>query len=236
MNIKCLTAFAAILLVVANGRGQGFVNLDFEAANVSAFPPGTVPRGLGLPGWAAYISGTPQTTILYDNATLGEAAIALQGPNGFFQPIQGQYFVLLEATFFASDTNSAAIGQTGQVPLTAQSLVFWGNTSVSGVANNMEVTFNGSLVPYAAIGSGNNYTIYGANVSGFAGQTGELRFTAFNNTRAEIDNMQFSSLPVPEPSGLALVVLAAALFGLRRWENQSKSVSASLSPCMHHAH
>jgi hypothetical protein len=205
------------ICAVLSLEGQGtFVNLDFEAANVSGYPAGTVPANEAIPGWTAYIANVPQSTILYNYETLGEAAISLQGqPGGIYPPIQGQYFVFLQATFFAPGTNAAAIGQTGTIPSTAQSLVFWGDTSLSGVANNMQVTFNGESVPYAAIGSGSTYTIYGADISGLEGQTGQLLFTAYNNTYAAIDNIQFSDQPIPEPGAFALCAMGALLAGWR---------------------
>jgi len=208
-----------ILIIKQSAEAQGFLNLDFESANVSGDSPGSVPASSAITNWTAYISGVGQSSILYNSETLGEAAISLQGTNGIYQPIQGQYFVLLQATFFAPDTNTAAIGQTGQIPEGTESLTFLGNTSLSGAGNNMQVTFNGSPISYSAIGSGSDYTIYGANISGLAGDTGQLLFTAFNNTYAEIDNIQFSPSPVPEPSGFALAALGALLLGFRRWKN-----------------
>lgn len=77
----------------------------------------------------------------------------------------------------------------------------------------MQVSFGGQVLSYLAVGSGSGYTIYGADVSSLSGQTGQLLFTAFNNTYAEIDNIQFA---VPEPRELFLFGLGALLFGLRR--------------------
>jgi hypothetical protein len=113
-------------------------------------------------------------------------------------------------------SGTAAIGQTGQVPLSAQSLVFW------GYAGGLQVTFDGQPLNFLGIGSTNNYTIYAANVSAYAGQTGQLLFSDpfYSNTQggpASIDNIQFSSSVVPEPSELALAALGTLLFGFRRW-------------------
>ena len=195
------------------GHAQGtFQNLDFEAANVSGYPAGTVPATNGIPGWTAYTGGAPQSSILFNNASLGEAAVSLQST--LYPPFQGQFSVLLQASFFAPDTNTAAIGQTAFIPIIDQSMTFWANTSLSGVANNMQVSLNGTGIPYFAVGSGAGYTVYAADISAFAGQTAQLLFTAFNNTYAEIDNIQFSNQPVPEPT-----VLGLSLFGtlLVRW-------------------
>ena len=56
----------------------------------------------------------------------------------------------------------------------------------------------------------------------YAGQTGELLFTdpsflGFQGGPAIIDNIQFSSNPLPEPSELALAALGTLLLGFRRW-------------------
>ena len=111
--------------------------------------------------------------------------------------------------------SSAQIAQTSLIPVTTQSLVFWGN--LSGV----NVTFNGQLIPYSAIGSGINYTIYGANISALAGQTGTLAFTALENNGGMLDNIQFSSQAIPEPSVFGLSALGSLLLGWRlfpkRW-------------------
>ena len=208
---------ALLLSAALSAQAQGtFKNLDFEAANVSGYSsPNYIPTTNAIPGWTAYLGGTPQAYILYNNETLGDAAVSLQGTNGIYQPIQGRFFVLLQATFLASTPETAAIGQIGQVPVTAQSLIFWGDTSDSGLASDMQITFNGSDIPYSAIGGGTGYTVYGADISAFAGDTGQLLFTVFNNTYAQIDNIQFSNLPIPEPGVFGLSALGALLLGWR---------------------
>ena len=69
-----------------------------------------------------------------------------------------------------------------------------------------------------AISNTLNYKIYSADISAFAGQTGQLLFTTPVQTLALLDNIQFSSLPVPEPSEFALVMLGTILLGFRRWK------------------
>jgi hypothetical protein len=221
-TIKNGTLIILILIIKQNIGAQGFVNLDFESANVSGYSAGSVPASDAIPGWTAYISGVAQSSILYNDATLGDAAVSLQGTSGNFPPLAGLYSVLLQATFFSSQINTAAIGQTGQIPAGTQSITFFANNSLSGAANNMQVTFNGSAISYFAIGSGSNYTIYGANISGLAGDSGQLLFTAFNNTYAEIDNIQFSPSAVPEPSVLGLSALGGLLLGFRRWKSSPR--------------
>ena len=226
MKTKNVVVFTILFLFCLNGFGQGFINLNFESANVSNYSsPNYIPATNAIPGWSAYLDGSLQNSIFYDNATLGAAAVSLQGTNGVQPAIAGLFSVFLQGAIGGSSITpqTAAIEQTGLIPVTMQSLIFWGNTSLSGVTNNMQLAFNSSIIPYSAIGNGNGYTIYEADISSFAGQSGQLVFTAFGNTWAEIDNIQFSSTAVPEPSGLALAALGTLLLGFRRWRNSSQT-------------
>jgi hypothetical protein len=206
------------------GHAQGFVNLGFENATFivdpsGAFYPYSVYASDAIPGWTAYISGVPQTDILSNDVTLSAAAISLQGTNAFSPAIaaySGNWSLLLQATFqdpYA--TNSAAIGQTGQIPATAQSLIFM----LGEYPSDFQVTFNGQDLLLVTISNALHYNICGADISQYAGQTGQLLFTVYNDNYAELDNIQFSSIPVPEPSEFALAALGALLLGFHRRKN-----------------
>jgi PEP-CTERM motif len=96
--------------------------------------------------------------------------------------------------------------------------VFW------GTAGGLQVTFNGQPLTFLTTGSTANYIIYTADISAYAGQTGQLLFADpyYTNTQggpASIDNIQFSSSSVPEPSAFALGALGTLLLGFRRWRN-----------------
>src|SRR5258708_15413660 len=71
------------LITITSGvdsTAQSFVNLNFESTTLPPDgPPSTVPTAIGLPGWVAFIAGTPQSTILYNEGTLGNSSIALLG-------------------------------------------------------------------------------------------------------------------------------------------------------------
>jgi hypothetical protein len=64
-----------------------------------------------------------------------------------------------------------------------------------------------------------NYVEYGADISAFAGLTGELRFTeqpiTRNDATVTLDQITFSNLPVPEPSVFGLSALGALLLNWR---------------------
>ena len=230
MKTFCIVCFAAIFsALLQDASGQGFANLDFESANVSEHSPGDeVATSAALPSWTAYFSSSSNptasslSTIGYDGLSLGPASINLEdsnapnGTGGFsLFPIQGNYSVFLQGSQgsvpFPPGT-STSIGQTGTIPNTAQSITFF-----AILGGNFQVTFNGQNISYSAIGSGINYTIYGANISGYAGQTGQLLFTAPDQTSTLLDNIQFSSSSVPEPSEFALSGLGTLILGFRRW-------------------
>jgi hypothetical protein len=221
MEKNTIIMFVVALFVFRqNGLSQGFVNLNFEAAQLSAYGsgPALVPTNNAIPGWIASFPnpdyGAQQSaTIAYDTVSIGGAAIIIFDTNSLsYAPIQGRYSILLQGEYRPglNTGNAAEIAQTGLVPVTAQSLIFWGS-----FGGDM-LLFNNQIVSYAAVGSGNNYTIYQADISEFAGQTGTLGFLAPVNGGAILDNIQFSSTSVPEPSMFALAALGGLLLGFRR--------------------
>lgn len=59
------------------------------------------------------------------------------------------------------------------------------------------MSFDGQNLSYVPIGSLGNSTIYGADISAYAGQTGQLLFTALPNGGGLIDNIVFPPAPFP---------------------------------------
>ncbi len=195
---------------------QGFVNLNFESTTITpvVFPGGT--RYVAtVPGWiwtpsGNLVNGDPNS-VGFNEAALDFPAVDLQGTNSPFAPaIQGKYSVFLQGGDLPPPyAIVASFGQTGQIPLTAQSIIYWGDA--------LQVTFNGQMLSFTDISNALNYTIWGADISAYAGQTGQLLFTVPWESTAVLDNIQFSPTPVPEPSGLAFGGLAALLLIFRRW-------------------
>ncbi|HVU07400.1 MAG TPA: hypothetical protein VHG89_02525 [Verrucomicrobiae bacterium] len=182
--------------------GQSFVNLDFEQANVSGYSPGdSVPASDAIPGWTAYTNGAVLENITYDTGF----GVAIEGTNGI--TVQG-YSIHLAG----SKAQPAAIGQVGAIPITAQSLIFDGIFFYTGADT---VSFNGQALTVQVIGQTSSYNVYGADISAFAGQTGQLLFTDTILPSAlgdRIDNIQFSSSPIPEPSASWLVLIGSGIF------------------------
>ena len=102
MKPNCIkSAIGGMLLCVYGhpGFSQGFVNLDFESANLSGYPPpNAVPVGDAIPGWTAYIGSTELTTISYDALALDDANVCIVDDNVFRAStiIQGQYSLMLQ--------------------------------------------------------------------------------------------------------------------------------------------
>jgi hypothetical protein len=138
----------------------------------------------------------------YNDRSIGAAWITLMDAGAGYEPFEGNYFVLLQRSF---DLRTIpAIAQLGLVPTTAESVQFCGYGSFS-------VSFGGQQIPLSVLGSTPAYTIYGGDVSSFAGQTGWLQFQG----GGFLDNIFFSDQSVPEPSVFALSALGALLLGWR---------------------
>jgi hypothetical protein len=71
--------------------------------------------------------------------------------------------------------------------------------------------------------SGQTYDVYGADISAYAGQSGQLQFTVpctpdLGENGFELDDITFSTTTVtPEPNTLALVVMGGLALAARRW-------------------
>ena len=217
-----VTSGSLLVLTAMPAFAQGtFQNLNFESANVSGYPRGSsaVPVGSGLPGWTAYYGtqsgGTnPTAFVWYDSVSLGGAMIAVEDsglvPGGGFTPLQGNYSLYMVGSS-AGPATVSAIGQTGEVPVGTLSLQFYGQN-----IGNLELMFNGQRLSYQTIGSGLNYTIYGADISSYAGQVGQLMFVADSPGGGFLDNILFSASAIPEPGMFALAGLGLMLFGFHR--------------------
>ena len=200
-----------VLLFIARvGLAQGFVNLDFENAKVAGNVVGNLINATNaFPGWM--VTTYPQL-IYYNDVSLSGGSISIMDTNNplTIGQVQGKYFAYLEGPGSAPYTVS--LGQTGQVPDSAMSIIFWGNDV------GLNITFRSQLLNFVVTGSTANYNVYTADISAYAGQTGLLLFTETAYGNSALDNIQFSTTPVPEPSTLALGALGALLLGFRRWK------------------
>lgn len=208
-NVPLVFMLLSPILIQAQGT---FLNLDFEQATM-------VPLGGGnsnlysaldaLPGWTVYQGSNVVGAVLYNNLTLGSPSVSIHDPMSIFgiiHPLEGVYSVVIQSS--TGGVIPSAIGQTGQLPLDSATLLFY-----AANYQNLEVSFADNAISYVQVGVGANYSILGADISSYAGQYGELRFTSRSSGFLEIDNIQFSSIGIPEPSTLTLFGLGALLLG-----------------------
>ena len=216
-----LTAFSTILSLQAQGT---FQNLNFELADpVSSGDPSEVTAASAFPFWTVTIGGVLQSQVSYNGGSLGAPEVTLLGPPP--PPpgnpvIDGNYSVLLTGSGVPS---LPAISQTGLIPAGTQSLLF---EAAPGLGT-LDVLVGSQIVPITAVGSGANYTLYGANISAWADDTEELTFSAQDTTSGlnnwVIDDISFSTQAVPEPNPFALTGVGGLLFALyRRFSPASK--------------
>lgn len=194
-------------LGMAAGQVFTFENLNFESARNLGTPPSSSESAANaFPFWTV----TAPSAVCYDNYSLSGGSVSIIDTNANssgleFSTIQGKYFCLLEGLNgppFFGGMGPTSIAQTGYVPATAKSITFWGSD------HNLQISFAGNSLTFIPVGTGANYTIYGADISAYAGQTGLLEFDApagLSDSYAdgagagEIDNIQFSSQPVTFP-------------------------------------
>lgn len=194
---------------------QGFVNLNFESAVLitnGSTQIAIVVASNAIPGWTATGYLGPDF-ILCGSASAGSSSVSILVTNGLDLPIDGAYSILLYGGHSAA---SASISQTGIVPASAVSILFKANFA-GPPGGILLVSLGGQNIDFSAISNGPNYTLYGGDISAFAGQSEQLMFSALRGENLwNIDDIQFSSTPVPEPSTFALAALGGLLLGFRR--------------------
>jgi hypothetical protein len=213
--------------------GQGFLNLNFEQSTIISSRPtgGGFNSGMAkVPDWTSYngwgsINYPGGTEMVYNNQPLDDPGTSLEGVDYPEPAIQGAYSVfLLGGSMYYQGTNGASIGQTGQIPLGTHSITYWG-----AGWNSLRITFNGQVLAFTILASTANYAVFGADISAYAGQTGELLFYAPTVTGGGfVDNIQFSSSAIPEPNSLALLGLGVLFFSVCRRNLESGSRSLTL--------
>src|SRR5262249_37041500 len=161
---------------------------DFESANIQPgqIPGQFVPVSDALPGWKCYIGTNQVGSIAYDAVaiTVGPGAlISIHDTNSpYLHVLEGSYSVALQPGN-PPPTIFPAIAQVGTIPSGARSLRFYDQYSIP------TVEFGGQQLGLVSLATTPTYGIYGVDVTAFAGQTGELRFTG----GGELDNISFSS-------------------------------------------
>jgi hypothetical protein len=230
----------SLLIIMTNAlfcHGQGFVNLNFESASfvpISGDPYNGVQFAQAFPGWTGTVGGINVTRALSNGVFLDTAGISIINSNynsgGFGGLIQGRYTAILQSgTLTNTQTGvDTRLFQTGAIPSGTKSIQFQAYEAFDS-SGSFNVTLDGTALALVALAAGNNYTLYGADISSWAGQTAQLAFDVpgvtphRNDEYLYLDAIQFSSQSIPEPGTLALSVLGMLLFGQRRWRNPSST-------------
>jgi len=233
MNVTRLTrVFVKSFLFVLcafprSSQAQGtFQNLNFElAAPISVGggePTFVVTTASALPYWTVYYGSVQQTQISYNDAVLGGEPWLTLSATGYpgvpEEVIDGRFTPFLQGGEVNGVSTAVSITQTGQIPFGTQSLLF----DSAGNPFQMAVLIGNQEVSLVPVGGGPDYTIYGGNISAWAGQTEQLTFSASLGNWA-IDDITFSTQAVPEPNTVELVLTAATMLGLQRWRKASQS-------------
>jgi len=196
--------------------GQEFINLDFEDAVVQPLPPDniTLEWSFAVPGWN---SGLP--FVYYREGPLGVEPfyLLMDSTSPAWAPgtqLAGNYSLAFASGYAGNDPFSglwlnAGITQSGLVPSWARSIRMLGTGPFQVILGSVEI-------PMFFLG-GNSY---GGDISGFAGQTAELKIL---NTASVgdvghgsvVDNILFSPEAIPEPSTIPFLVMGALLLGRR---------------------
>ncbi len=229
MKPRAWALFVTVAVAATSARAQGtFQNLDFEAARVVPLDnPVFIATSNALPGWTAFLGTNQQSSILlnvgYHPLTLNE---------GNFAAIDG-FSVALDGL---PTEGTASISQTGLVPAGARSLQFkvGYDPTVSYKPTDI-VSLGGQSLPLVMLSSGSAITLFGADISRFAGQTETLSFYStpgIGGGPFALDDIEFSPQIVPEPSVLALAALGFAALLVFRQKGRRRGEQAG-SPINH---
>ena len=163
-----------------------------------------------MPYWTGYIGGKPVDRLDHNGIALSLASMGIYGPDFIgSEYFQGHYFIQLKPGLDPAGSGQIVlteIAQSRTIPTGSQSIQF------EAFAAAFYVTFAGHEIPLFEIGgSYSTNFVYGGDISAFAGQAGELRFTG----TGYLDDIQFSTQPIPEPRVFCLAALCVLLLGWR---------------------
>lgn len=195
-----------LLFGLMQGSAASFQNLNFEGATFTPGPPyaRSVASTAAMPGWTVFSGSTPASSVTYDGLALDSWTVAILDANALYdvlpQAFQGRFTVVLQGGFsvYPSERGAVSIAQTAVVPASAKSLLFDAAFQIPG-RTNFVVSIAGESLPFHPVEHHTNFVVYAADVSRFAGQNVELRFTSYPRLSPELavysvylDDIRFS--------------------------------------------
>jgi hypothetical protein len=218
---------------------QAFQNLDFESASLITVSGGGLPTVEFSPafyGWTGFDGSDQLDTALYDRTFLDSTGISILDtaplPFGVFGSlIDGNYTAVLQAGLGSTGPTDVSLAQTGLVPPGTKSLAFYALPIVApSGASPFTVSLGGvNLNLISSPVANENYTLYQADVSAFAGLTEMLKFTLFSenphvsNRYLSLDDIMFSPDAIPEPSSLSLLTIG--ILSLAFWHRTRRKTA-----------
>ncbi|GEM_PF-549111 len=224
-----------VVLFLQTSFGQSFINLDFENATVAPPPPDYTPfdafdpisAANALPGWTVREDGTICSAVWGAPVALDETSVALVSPRD--SPILGSYSVELSAMADATPGffQNSSISQTGLIPLGTQSIRFLiahRNPNLSPQSDPI-LTIDGAPISLSTISQSRGVFTMAGDVSAFAGSTATISFLCQatrgaglpeNENLFNLDDIQFSAQPVPEPPTFPLFAVALVVWCFRK--------------------
>jgi hypothetical protein len=245
----CFALLYARIPVPAQGT---FQNLWFESATLVPVPESSSYYDFtqAFPGWAGYVGTTGDGLTAYNGLPMATAGFSIVDRRYSTAPgmpggvIQGNFTaVVISGISGVGEMFDATLEQTSLVPAYAESLqfeAFFDSNHSQG--SYFSVSLGGQTLSLVTLGSGANYTLYGADIQGWAGQTAELAFTTHTNFEWSVpaylylDSIQFSPQAVPEPSIIAFSALGALLLGWRMRGRPHESGGLHVLGCPQLAH
>lgn len=218
-------------------------------------PPGYTPEDAyqpisslsAFPYWTVREDSTVCTAVWGVPVALDETSVALVSAG--YSPIAGSYSVQLSAyadvpVGAPGYYRSSSISQTGLIPFGTQSIRFlMASPSQAGaVQPNPVVTLNGVPISISELSRSGGIISMGGNIGAFAGTAATLAFSCqaiqgapfpANENIFNLDNIQFSTLSVPEPKALTVIgvgVLLTCLCRRRRGAHSSSNSMPSTTP------
>jgi hypothetical protein len=197
---------------------KSFQDLNFDSGSIAPARSGDdddILASAALPGWSVNYGSAQQEIIGYNRSSDDRANVSLLtssfrhgAPQGM---LHGRYYLLLQEGTYGSFQpgdeplwETVSISQTAEVPTTAASLTF--DASIA----QFTVSLDGTVLPLDVLQACKGYDVYACDVSEWAGETAQLKFTADDPT-VYLDDICFSSSPVPEPAALMPFALCAGL-------------------------
>jgi hypothetical protein len=229
---KLSILYFALAHIGISVHAQGSLqNLGFESGLLVPVPaqPDFYYFDQAFPGWTGYEGGIQEGLTWYNQLPMSIVGFSIIDSAYQTRSIYGMPTGLIEGSQSAVLISGTGLGpedarlaQTGLVPAGTESLLFMAQYApFVRSSGSFDVTLGGQTLSLVPLGSGANYTLYGADVHDLAGQVAELDFTVHSYPGQLVadylflDSIQFSPQVIPEPAVLGLFTLGALLLGWR---------------------